>query len=192
MKNLSKEKKQHLLLVILGTAGVVVGLYLGLISLQQRRIDQLASERNSTQAKLEGMNDTLNRASQILADGEKETERLETAESRMASGDIYVWLYNTVRDFRTKHPGVNIPDFSPIQVSETTLLPKFPYKQATVTVSGRAYYHDLGKFLADFENEFPYMRFQNLILEPSPSMEGGYTMKLAFRMEIVTLIKPEV
>ena len=191
MKNLSKEKKQQLMLVVIGTAGVMAAIWFGLISMQQHRLDALASQRATTKSKLDGMNDTLKRASQILTDGERETERLQTAEQQMASGDIYVWMFNTVRDFKAKYPAVSLPDFSPIQVGETTLLPKFPYQQAVVTVRGRAYYHDLGRFLADFENEFPYMRFQNLVLEPSPAMEGGYTQKLAFRVDIVTLVNPE-
>ena len=191
MKSLSKEKKQQLLLVVLGTAGVATGLWFGVISWQQNRIDQLAEQKTSTKAKLEGMKETLNRSSQIKVEADAETQRLHDAEQQMAFGDTYVWMYNTVRDFKSRYPAVSIPDFSPIQLGETTLLPKFPYQQATVTVRGKAYYHDLGKFLADFENQFPYMRFQNLVLEPSPGMEGGYTQQLTFRMEIVTLVKPE-
>ena len=34
---------------------------------------------------------------------------------------------------------------------------------------GTAYFQDLGAFLADFENEFPYLRVQNLELEPAAS-----------------------
>jgi hypothetical protein len=58
----------------------------------------------------------------------------------------------------------------------------------TLTVSGTAYYHDLGKFLADFENEFPHIRLVNLDIQLSPAV--GDTEKLVFKVDIVTLAKP--
>ena len=70
---------------------------------------------------------------------------------------------------------------------------KFPYKAAIFNVRGTAYYHDLGKFLADFENAFPYLRVQNLELEPAANSSAtttGEAEKLAFKMEIVALINP--
>jgi hypothetical protein len=141
--------------------------------------------------KLKGMKDTFGRSAEITRKLEQETQRLATAEELMASGDLYAWIINTVRNFKTKHPAVDIPQFSTIQVGETTLLPKFPYRQATLTVAGKAYYHDLGSFISDFENEFPYIRLQNLVLEPGSSTDGTYSEKLAFRMDIVALVKPE-
>lgn len=191
MKHLSKEKKQHLLLVTIGTIGVLVGLWFGLISRQQAKLVKLASERDATQLKLDGMTDTLKRADQIERTLEEETQQLAAAEQLMASGDLYAWIINTVRDFKTGYPEVDIPQFSTIQVADTSLLPKFPYKQATLTVAGKAFYHDLGTFVADFENQFPYIRLQNLILEPAASTGGGGTEKLSFRMDIVALVKPE-
>ncbi|MCU0786738.1 MAG: hypothetical protein MUC91_00870 [Verrucomicrobia bacterium] len=191
MKYLSKQKKQHLLLVSLGTAGIVAGMWFGLISWQQDRIAKLTAERDATMLKLKGMKDTFGRSAEITRKLEQETQRLATAEELMASGDLYAWIINTVRNFKTKHPAVDIPQFSTIQVGETTLLPKFPYRQATLTVAGKAYYHDLGSFISDFENEFPYIRLQNLVLEPGSSTDGTYSEKLAFRMDIVALVKPE-
>jgi len=61
-------------------------------------------------------------------------------------------------------------------------------------VRGTAYYHDLGKFIADFENAFPYVRLLNLEMEPvglpSPASNPEEQEKLSFKMDIVTLIKP--
>jgi hypothetical protein len=72
------------------------------------------------------------------------------------------------------------------------MFPKFPYKAAAFNVRGSAYYHDLGQFLADFENSFPYARIQNLEIEPGAVSASGTaeTEKLSFRLEIVTLINP--
>jgi Tfp pilus assembly protein PilO len=191
MKHLSKEKKQHLLLVVIGTLIILIGLWFGLISWQQNRLAKLASERDGTRIKLEDMQDTIERASSIAEEVRDEELRLAEAEQQMASGDHYAWVINTIRTFKAKHPNVEIPQYSTILVENTKVLPKFPYQQATLTVAGKAFYHDLGKFVADFENEFPYIRVQNLEIEPAPSITGGYSEKLAFRMDVVALVKPE-
>ena len=70
------------------------------------------------------------------------------------------------------------------------MLPQFPYKQASLTVSGSAYFYDFGPFLAGLENEFPYIRILNLSLEPIPSLAPVEQEKLAFKMEFVFLVKP--
>jgi hypothetical protein len=191
MKHLSKEKKQHLLLVVLGTGGVLVGIWFGLISWQHGRIEELTAKRTATKTEYQGMTDTLKQSDTITAALRIEQEKLAAAESQMASGDHYAWMINTVRDFKAGHPAVDIPQYSTILLEETTLLPKFPYKQATLTVAGKSFYHELGAFLAEFENEFPYIRVQNLELEPAPISEGGHPQRLAFRMDLVALVKPE-
>jgi len=191
MKHLSKQKKQHLLLVVIGTVGVLVGIWFGLISWQQARIAKLTNERDATRIEFDGMTETLKRSAKISEELDTETANLAKAERQMASGALYAWIINTVRESKTRHKLVDIPQYSTILVGDTTLLPKFPYQQATLTVSGKAYYHDLGNFIADFENEFPYIRVQNLELEPGAAAEGGYSQKLAFRMDLIALVKPE-
>ncbi|MEY2409955.1 MAG: hypothetical protein QOF48_2625, partial [Verrucomicrobiota bacterium] len=79
--------------------------------------------------------------------------------------------------------------------SDVGLLAKFPYRAAVFHVRGTAFFHDFGRFVADFENTFPYMRIQNIDLEPSSSSLGDHTNpndkeKLSFKMEIVTLVNP--
>jgi membrane protein YdbS with pleckstrin-like domain len=103
---------------------------------------------------------------------------------------------------------VDIPQFSREVAVEPGILPRFPYKAVLFNVRGTAYYHDLGKFLADFENTYPYMRVQNVELDPvaasagsaATSVSGGATTaanngsdsneKLNFKMEIVALVNP--
>ena len=70
-----------------------------------------------------------------------------------------------------------------------TLLPAFPYNQLSVSVNGTAYYEDLGKFLADFENRFPCMRIQNLNLEPGYGPNADDREKLTFHMDIISLTR---
>ena len=65
------------------------------------------------------------------------------------------------------------------------LIPNFPYKQVRVSLNGTAYYQDLGKFVADFENNFPHIRLVNLMIEPV-----GQTEQLNFHVDMVALVKP--
>ena len=112
----------------------------------------------------------------------------------MASGDMYAWVIQTVGRFGAERK-VEIPQFSREVMTEVGILPKFPYKAAVFNVRGVAYFHDLGKFLADFENSFPFARIQNIELEPAGNSAATATSdseKLSFRMEIVTLINPNV
>ena len=59
----------------------------------------------------------------------------------MASGDLYAWTINTLRQFKLGYK-VEIPQFSQIDgPKEMNMLAGFPYKQANMTISGTAYLH---------------------------------------------------
>jgi hypothetical protein len=57
-----------------------------------------------------------------------------------------------------------------------------------VSISGSAHYHDIGKFVADFENQFPTSRILNLDISPSSVTAADEKEKLAFKMDIVSLV----
>jgi hypothetical protein len=105
----------------------------------------------------------------------------------MASGDPAVWIYDTIRNFKEHHK-VDISVNSQLATGQVDLLPKFPYQQLKVTVNGTAFYHDFGKFIADFENAYPHARIVNLTLE-SAGGTGADSEKLAFRMDVIALIR---
>jgi hypothetical protein len=89
---------------------------------------------------------------------------------------------------------VEIPNFPFRGQGDMAMIPEFPYKAASYTFSGTAYYHDLGKYLADWENQFPYMRV--LSLEMVPDEPAGVTSasdereRLSFNFEVSALVKP--
>jgi len=89
---------------------------------------------------------------------------------------------------------VEIPNFPPPVLGNMEMIPDFPYKAATYRVSGTAFYHDLGKFLSDFENSFPFMRVLNLEITPEDEMgtlnTGVDRERLRFSFELNTLIRP--
>lgn len=191
MNKLSKEKRNQLILVVLFVALALAGLWFGLVKGQMSSLHNLNAKKSVAQKKLTEMETTIKNSQQLdsaLADASQELTGLE---DDMASGDLYAWMINTIRQFRLTHR-VDIPQFSTIVVADMNMFPKFPYKQVTMTISGTAYYHDLGRFIADFENRFPYMRVQNLDIEPAQSSTSADAEKLSFKMDIISLVKPNV
>src|SRR5690242_14292687 len=157
-KKLSKEKRQQLILAVVGTVAVLAGLGLGLIRFQYDSIKNMAEKKATQQKKLKEMRDAVNNSAKYEAAVTEAKKKLADIEADIATGDLYAWVINTLRTFKVQYK-VEIPQFSPIgPVTEMSLLPDFPYKQATLTVAGTAHFHDFGKFLADFENQFPHIR----------------------------------
>ena len=134
-----------------------------------------------------GIKNTITNANTVANDLAETSIALTDTEGDLASGDLYSWTYDTLRRFKQPYR-VEIPDVGHPAIGEMDLLPSFPYKQIRFTINGTGYYHDLGRFIADFENTFPHARVVNLIVEPMPGADGG-NEKLSFRMDIVALVK---
>ena len=191
MKRLSKEKKNQLALVGIVTAIVMAGLWFGLISVQQNKAAKISRDCEAAEQKLALVRKSIQDSEQLAAQVAEVAAKLGKLEAGMATGDLYSWAINSLRQFKTPYK-VEIPQFSQIDgPKDTTMLAGFPYQQATLTIGGTAYFYDFGRFLADFENAFPYIRVQNLQLEPMSAMASNDAEKLTFRMDIITLVKPE-
>jgi hypothetical protein len=91
------------------------------------------------------------------------------------------------------------------------LLTKFPYKAASFGLRVNGEFHDVGRFIANLENAYPYFRVQDIRLAPNavkpgtaigeisnPSLLPGQQLtpdympdtKLIAELRVVTLIKP--
>jgi len=192
MKRLPKEKRDHLILIAVGTVVCIAALWYLVVKTQQKSSDKIAKEIVEEKNKVENAHRLIASISELQKKLDGSQQELKTIEATMASGDMYSWIITTVNKFRADRK-VDIPQFSREVPTEVGLLPKFPYRAALFNVRGTAYFHDFGKFVADFENTFPYLRVQNLELEPasaSSATSTGDNEKLAFRMEIVTLVNP--
>jgi Tfp pilus assembly protein PilO len=188
MTRLPKDRRDKLILTIVVTVLIIAALYFGLISFQRTQIQGLKAKKEQDAQKANDVEDSIRNAKKIQANLEAKTSELASAESDMASGDAYLWMVNLIRKFQTGY-NVDISQFSAISKPDVGLYPKFAYKQLSINVGGAAYYHDLGRFIADFENHFPHIRIQQLTLEP-PGVPTGDRDKLNFRMEVVALMKP--
>lgn len=190
MKKLSTEKQKQLVLVVLLTVGAMIGTAYGLIRPEVHKREKLAQARLAAERHLQQMKQTVEHADQIEAQLCETKKQLDKIEEGMASGDLYSWAINTIRQFKLGYK-VEIPQFSQIDgPREMSMLAGFPYKQATITIGGSASFYEFGKFVSDFENQFPYIRLLNLSLEPAAVNAAGDKEKLSFKVQIAALVKP--
>jgi hypothetical protein len=187
---LPKEKRNQLVLVVMLTLIATAGLYFGLIRRQHENLDYLAAKKTGAATKLQVVLDAIHRADRIKAELDEAKTALAGAESDIASGDLYAWVVNWLRLYKA-HYKVEIPQYSQLgSPVDVNLLPNFPYKQTMLTVAGTAHFHDLGRFLADLENQFPHVRLLNLTLDANAPSMAVEPETLSFKMDIVTLAKP--
>ena len=196
MARLSKEKRDRLILVVILTIALSVGLWYGIITTRKERLAETKAAIRAAIDKLEKARILVKQTGRAEAQVAEAVNKLKVVEDAMASGDYYTWAIQLlVEHVRDRHQVRIIETTRPVK-GEVLLLAQFPYQAAIFTVRGAGHYHDFGKFLADFENRFPYFRVQNLSL--APGSDGGTDTSsaasgeesLSFRMEIVALIKP--
>lgn len=191
MSNLPKQKRNQVILVAIVTGLVLSGVWMGLISWQKASLARLGDNRNKAEEKVKLYKQAIDNAEQVeasLAEAQKKLAKLE--EGMATPPDLYSWAINTIKQFRLNYK-VEIPQFSQIDGPKAVnMFAKFPYQQASVTVGGTAHFFELGRFIADFENRFPYIRITNVALEPASLPSQPDPEKLGFRMEIFMLVKP--
>lgn len=190
LSKLSKEKRDQLILVVMLTVFITAGLGFGLIKRQYQNLAHLAARRLRAETELAQVQNAVKHAAQIATRLAESKKALASQEADIASGDMYSWVINTLRPFKAGYK-VDVPQFGLFgAATDVTLLPAFPYKQATLPIAGTAHFHDLGKFIADLENQFPHFQVLNLNLDlnAGPASEDHET--ISFKMELVTLVKP--
>jgi hypothetical protein len=184
MKRLSKEKRNQLIIVVIITAAVLALIFFGLIRSQYNSLSKIRNDKKAADERFQDIKKNIKNADAITSELTEVTNALLHAEEDMASGDVYSWTYDTIRHFKQAYK-VEIPDIGHPTIGNVDLLSSFPYKQIEFSINGTAYYHDLGKFIADFENNFPHSRMVRLLVTPG----GDASEKLSFRMDIITLMK---
>src|SRR5882724_13178021 len=166
MARLSKEKRNRLILVIIMTIAIGIGLWYGIISTRKEALEEVKARISAAIDKLEKAKTLVKQTDKAEAQLAAAMYKLRLVEDSMASGvDHYTWAIHLLDQARARHEVRIIETTRPVK-GDVGLLAQFPYQAAIFTVRGTGHYHDFGKFLADFENSFPYFRVQNLSMAP--------------------------
>jgi Tfp pilus assembly protein PilO len=194
MKKLPPAKQKQLIGVLVGTVVLICLVYFLLISPQNSKNARLSGQIGQESNRLKEFRDAILKKASTVTNLASWDEQLQHAEGDVASGDLYAWTYDLVRRFKVGYPKLDISNPGQPTAGNCDLIADFPYKQIRFSLAGTGHYHDLGRFVADFENKYPHCRVLNLTAEPELEDKGtnaaGGGEKLNFRMEIVALVKP--
>jgi hypothetical protein len=184
---LSTEKRNQLVFASLGVVLALAGIWFLLISPRHVALQNAKKGAVDKQQHVVDMGNIIKRAAAATNELNAATVALSNAEIDMASGDPNAWIYDLIRHFKENYK-VDISISGQATIEDVDLIPNFPYQQLRVSVNGTAFYHDLGKFIADFENTFPHIRITNLAID-TVGGNGDSSEKLSFHMEIIALVK---
>lgn len=187
--SLSKDKQIALTKLGILVVMVLAALWFLLVRPAQTRIREKTNAANSLAQKVSGRKAVIARADQTKAKLKEDNKALQEIEAQMVTGDIYLWIQKTLRDFEIPQQ-IEFTKYDPPQIIDPNPPLKAPYKVASFAVSGSATYHDLGTFLANFENSYPHIRIRRLEMEPASVDTKNKNEKLAFFMELHVLVRP--
>ena len=190
MSNIPAAKKQQLAGIAAGTILFSVVFWYFVIQSQKRTIEQQDKKVGEIRTQIETAKKNSRMLDRLEADFKVSKANLKKLEVLMPSGDVYRWLVQAFEGMQ-KTNWVTIFNIDPPRVEEVEIPPALPYKAALITVTGLAYYHDFGVFLANMENSMPFIRLQSLELKRAALADTGAADReqLSFAMELLTLVK---
>jgi Tfp pilus assembly protein PilO len=188
MKRLPPQKRNKLILVIVGTLAVVGLVYFFMIGPQNEENKRLAAGTNAKASELSQIKKLIKQADATAVTAGDITTLLNHAEEDTAAGDVFAWTYDTMRQFKVNRH-IDITTIGQPTQSDVDIIPNFPYKQIRFQIIGSGYYHDIGKFVSDLENKFPHMRIVNITIDTTLGSDA-VNERLSFRMEVAALVKP--
>src|ERR1700692_2460635 len=101
MKRLSPAKRNQLIIVLLIAAALIGAVYFMLISPQYTANHKLVSETNTRQSNLDKYKKIISQAEASSNQLASITLQLHNSEADIATGDVYAWIYDTLRRFKT-------------------------------------------------------------------------------------------
>jgi hypothetical protein len=205
MTKMSKDKRDKLVLTCLAFIGAAGILYTFVLGAQKDQLAVINRQILSTRDKLSKAERLVRNARTIESNLQESQKALEARQDDMApQGQYYYWFLKLMDQFRKDEKletdfivGITQPEFI-----EAGLLPNFPYKAASFSVRLSGQFHEVGRFIADLENKYPYFRVQNPKLSPQRLGSSGLAQsrlaastenneeKLVVELRVVTLIRP--
>lgn len=197
MKNLSKEKRDQLVLVGLGAVLVAIGLWYFLLSAQNEASRILMEKIARIESDLDKAGAMMKKSEEIQRQLHDSTNRLASLEARLPGSSYWIWASSTLDSFLESYSNrVEKYEVSQPTTNHVDVLPKFPYMAVKFGVEFRGFYHDVGHFLAGFENNHPYIAFRNLTVSrpntlmavPGKAVNPADAEKLSFKCDMVAII----
>lgn len=166
MTKLSKDKRDKLILIILFSIGISAVLYYLVIMVQQEMIGDFATRTANRQAKLDLAESIKKRRDRFQENLAEQRKILTAKQAEMPRPDQdHLWFINLMEERRRVY-GLNVEEVRTPEPTSAGVLAEFPFSAVAlnVTMSGR--FTDFGRFLADFENSYPYMRVELTSIMP--------------------------
>jgi Tfp pilus assembly protein PilO len=190
VNKLSKAQREQLIGIAIGTVVLLAALWYFGVSAKQEELSKTENNTAQTQDKLKRAENTMRQGEEIADKLQAHRQLLDKREAMLAPDrDAYAWIISTINPIIQSRKGISYPfHYSQPELSDIGIIPGFPYKWATFHVEGSGFYHDLGKFFADLENNYPYFRIQNLEMSANVST-GAEPEKLNVSFELVVPVK---
>jgi len=202
---LSKEKRNHLILVGIVTVAMAAAVWQLLIQTSMRAMTRQKALGVKAEKQLKDAETFLDSAAAFDAESTILSNALAHFESKMASStDPYTWCVQLIGQAQEGHEDVLIQEVSaPQPHSALQMVGEFPYQAIRFGVRGRAHWEDLGRFVADFENSHPMFCTRKLQLVPdmhrepasdeaTGSANADTREMLSFSLDVVALVKPGI
>jgi hypothetical protein len=197
---LSKQKRDRLVLVAILTVAFSAGVWQLLIQANMGRLAKAREMETAALKKFEQAQLFLQGTETLENEALMLSNELARAESMMANrADPYAWSYQLITT-ATNQANVKLElreITRPQAPGPVGILPDFPYDAVSFEVRGLAFYEDLGRFLVEFENRYPFFQTRNLQIgaaqesdEGAGPGKGNLAQRLSFRMDVVALVQP--
>ena len=173
---LSKDKRDKLVLTCLGFIGAVGLLYTFVLGAQKDQLGVLSKQLLIGRDKLAKAERLVKSKPTIEADLQSSQKILDGRHQTMAPpGQYYYWFLKLMDQFREEEKLTTafIIDITQPEFIEAGLVPNFPYKAASFGLRLNGQYQEIGRFIADLENNFPYFRVQNIRMVPQGAAFPG-------------------
>ncbi len=187
MNRLSKDKRDKIILIAVGALAIAATYWYLVITSQAAGLEKYRESIRDADDRVNKADLRIRRTTSIEAELKTLRQQMADAEAMMIPVEQLKgnkWLFDTLVNFIAK----NKHDVKPLSLSndpligkQFVLLPKFAYSGAAYEVEFQAYFHSFGRFLADFENSFPYIHIQRMQIWPlaTPSAATGPTTDMS-------------
>ena len=191
MIKITKMQRDQLLIVGVAAVAVMASLWWFVVRAQHAELSVTNASCDKLRARLSDEYTLVHQAEQVGLDLTNCLEMLHQREAGFApEHEPYSWLRGVMDRFYLPSNGahpyrtVSNIDFKQPEITDKgSVIAGFPYKWAKFHITGEGRYHDFGKFIADFENAFPYFRIQDLDISiPGVRMQPDM---LAYSFDIV-------